>query len=319
MPHRPTPPESRKPPSGIIESVGANRMSIWLTRSSRAKSRVREKTTIAPSRIGEVDERHEADRRAEREVEDAPDQRDRQDQHRDQDEQRLAGAGSSSSRGSAPTRPRRSRTEIAAPETPVGRVIDARYSRSATLRRSGDGCAPSRDQPASRRIRPVRRVRRARPLARAARRAISTSIARWTIRVRWMCSTARRPHPGDDRERDHDLPRQAASWKNARPGSVERTTRYAATSDAHEDRGPHPRPASGSGPRSSAAIGIRISAPMPRKLATVVSIVRATSADAPLSERGRVDRQARRRRRRATAGSRSAASGRGVRPATGPA
>ena len=44
MPHRPTPPAPRKPPSGIIESVGASRMSSWFTRSSRAKSRVRENT-----------------------------------------------------------------------------------------------------------------------------------------------------------------------------------------------------------------------------------------------------------------------------------
>jgi hypothetical protein len=50
MPHKPTPPESRKPPSGIIDSVGANRMSNKFTRSSRAKSRVRENTPIAASR-----------------------------------------------------------------------------------------------------------------------------------------------------------------------------------------------------------------------------------------------------------------------------
>ena len=51
IPHRPTPPESRKPPSGIIDSVGASRMSTWATRSSHGKSRVRENTAIAPSRM----------------------------------------------------------------------------------------------------------------------------------------------------------------------------------------------------------------------------------------------------------------------------
>jgi hypothetical protein len=50
MPHRPTPPEARNPPSGIIDSVGASRMSSRFTRSSWAKSRVREKIPIAPSR-----------------------------------------------------------------------------------------------------------------------------------------------------------------------------------------------------------------------------------------------------------------------------
>ena len=50
IPQRPTPPESRNPPSGIIDSVGASRMATWLTRSSHGKSRVRENTTIAPSR-----------------------------------------------------------------------------------------------------------------------------------------------------------------------------------------------------------------------------------------------------------------------------
>ena len=49
IPQRPTPPEARKPPSGIMDSVGASRMSTWPTRSSRAKSRVRENTTMAPS------------------------------------------------------------------------------------------------------------------------------------------------------------------------------------------------------------------------------------------------------------------------------
>ena len=47
---RPTPPASRNPPSGIIDSVGASRMSTWPTRSSHGKSRVRENTAIAPSR-----------------------------------------------------------------------------------------------------------------------------------------------------------------------------------------------------------------------------------------------------------------------------
>ena len=47
----PTPPGARKPPSGIIESVGANRMSTWPMRSSWLKARVRENRTMAPSRI----------------------------------------------------------------------------------------------------------------------------------------------------------------------------------------------------------------------------------------------------------------------------
>jgi hypothetical protein len=51
IPHRPTPPEPRKPPSGAIESVGASRMATWPTRRNLPKSRVREKTTIAASRI----------------------------------------------------------------------------------------------------------------------------------------------------------------------------------------------------------------------------------------------------------------------------
>jgi hypothetical protein len=51
IPHSPTPPESRKPPSGIIDSVGASRMSTWPTRSSDGKSRERENTAIAQSRI----------------------------------------------------------------------------------------------------------------------------------------------------------------------------------------------------------------------------------------------------------------------------
>ena len=50
IPHRPTPPEARNPPSGIIDSVGASRMSTWPTRRSQGKSCVRENTAIAPSR-----------------------------------------------------------------------------------------------------------------------------------------------------------------------------------------------------------------------------------------------------------------------------
>src|SRR5947207_3403052 len=50
IPHRPTPPESRKPPSGTIDSVGANRMATWPTRRSWPKFRVREKTTIPAAR-----------------------------------------------------------------------------------------------------------------------------------------------------------------------------------------------------------------------------------------------------------------------------
>src|SRR5687767_15840751 len=49
IPHRPTPPESRNPPSGIIDSVGASRMSTWPTRSSHGKSRVRENPPRAPN------------------------------------------------------------------------------------------------------------------------------------------------------------------------------------------------------------------------------------------------------------------------------
>ena len=50
IPQSPTPPESRNPPSGIIDSVGARRMSTSPTRSSREKSRVCENTAIAPRR-----------------------------------------------------------------------------------------------------------------------------------------------------------------------------------------------------------------------------------------------------------------------------
>ena len=69
--HKPTPPESRKPPSGIIDRVGANRMSNRLTRSSRPKSRLREKDAERSEQDGEIDERYEPDRRSERQVEDA--------------------------------------------------------------------------------------------------------------------------------------------------------------------------------------------------------------------------------------------------------
>ena len=50
IPHRPTPPESRKPPSGTIDSVGANRIATWPTKRNWSKFRVREKTTMAASR-----------------------------------------------------------------------------------------------------------------------------------------------------------------------------------------------------------------------------------------------------------------------------
>ena len=53
IPHRPTPPASRNPPSGIIDTVGANRMANWLTRRNVPKSRVREKTTIAATSTAE--------------------------------------------------------------------------------------------------------------------------------------------------------------------------------------------------------------------------------------------------------------------------
>src|SRR5207247_256076 len=50
MPHSPTPPEGRKPPSGTIDSVGASRMSTKLTYRRNAKFRVRANAMIAPSR-----------------------------------------------------------------------------------------------------------------------------------------------------------------------------------------------------------------------------------------------------------------------------
>jgi hypothetical protein len=49
IPHKPTPPEARKPPSGIIDSVGASRMATWPISRSWPKFRVRENTTIAAS------------------------------------------------------------------------------------------------------------------------------------------------------------------------------------------------------------------------------------------------------------------------------
>ena len=51
IPQKPTAPAARNPPSGIIDSVGASRMSSWPTRSRRSKSRVRENTMIAASRM----------------------------------------------------------------------------------------------------------------------------------------------------------------------------------------------------------------------------------------------------------------------------
>jgi hypothetical protein len=51
IPQKPTPPAARNPPSGIIDSVGASRMSSCPTRSSRSNFPVRENTTIAASRI----------------------------------------------------------------------------------------------------------------------------------------------------------------------------------------------------------------------------------------------------------------------------
>ena len=46
MPQSPTPPVGRKPPIGIIDSVGARAMAASWMFSSRSKSRVRAKTTI---------------------------------------------------------------------------------------------------------------------------------------------------------------------------------------------------------------------------------------------------------------------------------
>src|SRR5215211_6019101 len=108
IPHRPTPPASRNPPSGIIESVGASRIASWPTRSSHGKSRVRENTAIAPSRTpkytsgttptGEPNARYSAPHSAatgkiSTEI---------------RTSSALRARRSSSSRGSAPTRERRS-------------------------------------------------------------------------------------------------------------------------------------------------------------------------------------------------------------------
>ena len=49
IPQRPTPPDARNPPSGIMDIVGASRMSTWFTRSRRAKLPVRENAMMAAS------------------------------------------------------------------------------------------------------------------------------------------------------------------------------------------------------------------------------------------------------------------------------
>jgi hypothetical protein len=53
IPQSPTPPDARKPPSGIIEIVGASRIAIWLTNRNAAKLRVRANTTRAVSSVRE--------------------------------------------------------------------------------------------------------------------------------------------------------------------------------------------------------------------------------------------------------------------------
>ncbi|MFL5707951.1 MAG: hypothetical protein ACJ77Y_03035 [Chloroflexota bacterium] len=49
IPQKPTAAAGTNPPRGIIDSVGARRMATWPVRSSCAKSRFREKTTIDPT------------------------------------------------------------------------------------------------------------------------------------------------------------------------------------------------------------------------------------------------------------------------------
>ena len=67
----PTPPEARKPPSGIMESVGASRMSTWFHWRAREVARSREHEMIGrAARRG--DEGHHTDRRAEREIQASP-------------------------------------------------------------------------------------------------------------------------------------------------------------------------------------------------------------------------------------------------------
>ena len=51
MPHRPTAPDGRKPPTNAIEIVGASRMSSSSTRRNDSVSRVREKIAIAPTEM----------------------------------------------------------------------------------------------------------------------------------------------------------------------------------------------------------------------------------------------------------------------------
>ena len=126
------PPESRKPPSGIIDSVGASRMSSRLTRSSWARSRVREKTADRAEQHEEVDDRHEADRRSEAEVEDAPEQR------------RSAGSASRSARAAPCWRGCRRRRPDRRRSAPGGR---ARDRRPAWCARTGSTPATLRHHP----------------------------------------------------------------------------------------------------------------------------------------------------------------------------
>ena len=134
IPQRPTPPEPRKPPSGIIDSVGASRMSTWPTRSSHWKSRVRENTTIDAEQDDEVHEgtsptgdpnaRYSAPHSAEI--------------GRISTEIRTSSAlrarRSSSSCGSAPTSARRAVTAVRRRPDPVEEVHrEGRYSRSRAM------------------------------------------------------------------------------------------------------------------------------------------------------------------------------------------
>ena len=143
---RPTPPASRNPPSGIIDSVGASRMSTWPTRSSHGKSRVRENTAIAPSRTpkytsgttptGDPSARYSAPHSAAT--------------GRINTEIRTSSAfrarRSSSSRGSAPTSIKRAATRSAAARIRSSRCIAGDVSRGVATetaclcRRSREGC-----------------------------------------------------------------------------------------------------------------------------------------------------------------------------------
>ena len=89
MPHNPTPPEGRNPPTSICPAVVVSRMSrSCVTRRELEASGSREDHQRA-ERDGEVDVRNDADQRAEAEVETAPHHGNGQDQDGEQDEERL--------------------------------------------------------------------------------------------------------------------------------------------------------------------------------------------------------------------------------------